>query len=603
MLGADLFSGAGGLSLGLEQAGVRVVLGADHSTAANQTHAHHFGGLTVDWNLADPAVVENLALLMRSARIDVLAGGPPCQPFSKAGRSKIRHRVRAGLRDPLDGRRDLWRSFLEVAELSRPRAVVMENVPDMALDREMFILRSMVLALERMGYSVETRIVQTSDYGVPQYRRRLILVALRDGLRFTWPAATTRPVTLRQAIGDLPPVEGGWRQEDGATGSIHYSGPVSTFQREMRVGEDDKLHGRIWDHITRPVRNDDREAFDLMDSETRYSDLPENLRRYRSDIFDDKYKRLEFDRVCRTITAHIAKDGYWYIHPEQNRTLTIREAARIQTFPDNFRFAGTPTAAFRQIGNAVPPRLGFAIGAAVRDALGHPAQALLPSRETISIELASWWRRQFKVGSPWLISASRWQVLMAEHLLDRCSDLVVQSIWPLLARWPQPQQVLADRASIITIGQWLGRERHAQDLLILASLLETRSPEKLTSSDLEDLVKERAVNPGLADIAALAGSPPERSDDEEPVVMTQAVVRVASRVLGEMSDKKNLLTDGRLAIARMIGFGDASREAHLALLEIGRSTCRPMIPICGECPLRLRCDFAKLHHVESRSDC
>jgi DNA (cytosine-5)-methyltransferase 1 len=601
LLGADLFSGAGGLSLGLEQAGVQVVLGADHSTAANETHAHHFGGLTVDWDLADTAVVERIARLMRSAHIDVLAGGPPCQPFSKAGRSKIRHRVRAGLRDPLDSRRDLWRSFLEVAELSRPKAVIMENVPDMALDREMFILRSMVLALERMGYSVETRIVQTSDYGVPQYRRRLILVALRDGLRFTWPAATTRPVTLRQAIGDLPPVKGGWRPADGSKGPLQYPGPVSTFQREMRRGEDGPLKNRIFDHITRPVRDDDLEAFELMDSETRYSDLPESLRRYRADIFDDKYKRLEFDRVCRTITAHIAKDGYWYIHPEQNRTLTIREAARIQTFPDNFRFAGTPTAAFRQIGNAVPPRLGFAIGAAVRAALSRPSQAL-PSREASSIALASWWRAQTRVGSPWLHGASRWQIVMAEHLLDRRSNLVVESIWPLLARWPQPKQALANRAVLIMIGRWLGRENHIQDLLILASLLEARSLEKLTTSNLEDLVKEQQVNPGLADIAALAGNAQERSEDEEPVILTQAVVRVASRVLGEISDKKNLRTDGRLAIARMIGFGDASREAHLALLEIGRSICRPTVPSCDECPLLPRCNFARLNHDKANSN-
>ena len=114
-------------------------------------------------------------------------------------------------------------------------------------------------------------------------------------------------------------------------------------------------------------------AFEHLDTKTRYSDLPEELKRYRDDIFDDKYKRLDADDLSRTITAHIAKDGYWYIHPEQNRTLTVREAARIQTFPDHFRFAGAPTAAFRQIGNAVPPRLGRAIGAAVAEVLASGA--------------------------------------------------------------------------------------------------------------------------------------------------------------------------------------------------------------------------------------
>ena len=127
---------------------------------------------------------------------------------------------------------------------------------------------------------------------------------------------------------------------------------------------------RVYDHITRPVREDDERAFELMDPKTRYSDLPADMRRYRDDIFDDKYKRLDENDLSRTITAHIAKDGYWYIHPRQNRTLTVREAARLQTFPDRFRFAGPPSAAFRQIGNAVPPLVGERLGRALRPVPG-----------------------------------------------------------------------------------------------------------------------------------------------------------------------------------------------------------------------------------------
>ena len=121
------------------------------------------------------------------------------------------------------------------------------------------------------------------------------------------------------------------------------SGPRTAFQRRMRDGCRAEDAQSVHDHITRDVRPDDAEAFALLGEGQTYVDLPEHLRRYRSDIFTDKYKRLAWDEVSRSITAHIAKDGYWYIHPEQHRTLSVREAARVQTFPDWFRFAGQPT--------------------------------------------------------------------------------------------------------------------------------------------------------------------------------------------------------------------------------------------------------------------
>src|SRR5215207_9155160 len=138
----------------------------------------------------------------------------------------------------------------------------------------------------------------------------------------------------------------------------------------QQVAVDDKH--KVFDQITRPVREDDARAFEAMDANTRYKDLPDDVKRYREDIFDDKYKRLDENNLSRTITAHIAKDGYWYIHPRQNRTITVREAARLQTFPDWYRFAGPPSAAFKQIGNAVPPLLAENLGDAIRQALEGP---------------------------------------------------------------------------------------------------------------------------------------------------------------------------------------------------------------------------------------
>jgi DNA (cytosine-5)-methyltransferase 1 len=593
LLAADLFSGAGGLSLGLEQAGMRVVLSADHDAEAVETHRHHFAGLAVDWDLGDPNVVERVASLMNAGNVDVLAGGPPCQPFSKAGRSGIRYRVRQGLRDPHDRRRDLWRSFVEVARLAEPRVVIMENVPDMALDREMFILRSIVLELEELGYSVEERVVDAWKYGVPQFRQRLILVAIKDGYHFEWPAEQRVKVTVNNAIGDLPRVDGGWRPDGGADGWAEYDQePRSSFQRAMRAGVATEDASKVFDHITRPVREDDLEAFELLDTKMRYSDLPPGLKRYRDDIFDDKYKRLDADNLSRTITAHIAKDGYWYIHPEQNRTLTVREAARLQTFPDYFRFAGPPSAAFRQIGNAVPPLLGEAIGRGVVEALAGEPATPMASEESGRL-LAEWFTQ--RAGSevvPWLVGSTRWQALAGEILLDRASTHTTRSIWPLVARWATAAEALAAADELMLIGSWAGKDSRAADLVTIAARVAELQETELSDDVLSTLVKEKLISETIADLVRLASTDGQEDVAEEPVLVAKGVLRVAARVNNDAVDQRNRLTDGRVAIARLVGYGRQSRVAHLALIELANTLCAPGRPDCAACPLRSRCLFA-----------
>jgi DNA (cytosine-5)-methyltransferase 1 len=581
ILAADLFCGAGGLSLGLEQAGMKVVVGADHDAEALETHGHYMPGMAIDWDLGDVDVVERIARLLRNNSIDVLAGGPPCQPFSKAGRSGMRFLVRQGTRESHDRRRDLWRSYLEIARLARPRVVIMENVPDMALDREMFILRSMVFELESLGYIVQERVVDAWRYGVPQFRQRLILVAMRDGQTFDWPAEAPRKVTLSNAISDLPPVAGGWRPKGGAEGWADYSGPRTAFQRSMRDGVPEADGGKVFDHITRPVRDDDAQAFELLDSESRYSDLPDHLKRYRDDIFDDKYKRLSGDDVSRTITAHIAKDGYWYIHPEENRTLTVREAARIQTFPDWFRFAGPPSAAFKQIGNAVPPRLGHAIGTAVVGALRAEA-SVRPSTEDVGSALATWFRNGHESSSPWFHSASGWHVMLGELLLDRVSPLLANSIWPLLEKRTTPKDLVAARAELHEVLGWIERDDRVGAVIRLAKELGTRT--HLMEDEIDSLVAKRLLPQSIADLAQLTAS-----EGEEPVVVTSGALRVATRFQRNSLGRKNQNSDGRIAIAKMVGYGPEARSAQLALLELGTDICQPTRPKCSECPLSASC--------------
>ena len=388
-LAVDLFSGAGGLSLGLHEAGWAVALAVDTDSKALQTHRHNFSGLALSRDLGDPAQRRELLQMLHGTEIDLVAGGPPCQPFSRAGRSKIRSLVLAGHRAADDHRRELWKAFLEMALEIRPRAVLMENVPDMGFGDDFLVIRTMIAELEQAEYHCELRLVDTWAHGVPQHRKRLILLARLDSNCFAWPKPVAQ-TNIEDAIGDLPELGD---STGGRALPYRRSRGLSAFAQRMRAGMPREL---VWDHMTRPVREDDREIFSMMDSRTLYTDIPEHLRRYSADTFDDKYKRLGWKELSRTITAHIAKDGYWYIHPAEARTLTVREAARIQTFPDVFRFAGTRSDAFRQIGNAVPPLLGEAAARALAPLdSGSVSQMANPLQEARR-DLTEWAKAQRK---------------------------------------------------------------------------------------------------------------------------------------------------------------------------------------------------------------
>jgi DNA (cytosine-5)-methyltransferase 1 len=338
----------------------------------------------------------------------------------------------------------------------------------------------------------------------------------------------------------------------------------------------------VYDHITRPVREDDVVAFRTMDSTTRYSDLDPELRRYRDDIFDDKYKRLDPHELSRSITAHIAKDGYWYIHPYQERTLTVREAARIQTFPDRVRFAGPPSAAFRQIGNAVPPILARRVGEAILAALERRERGYTSTFE-VSTKLAEWFQKQMgRRALPWLWATDRWQVVEAELLLNRARADVVHSIWPLLERWRTPEDTLQHGQQLKEIGSWVGRADRAEQVLAAATWF-AEQPGRLGTA--ASIAAAPHVPASVADLAVRVVPGPE----DDPVLANYGVLRVAARFSGEPVDQANKLSDGRLAVARMVGVDEVSNYAHLALIELAGSLCRAADPLCSDCPLNQSC--------------
>lgn len=566
-LAVDLFSGCGGLGLGLERAGIRIVAAADADPVALSTYAANLDSLVWCGDLADPAAF--LAFLQERGvtSVDVVAGGPPCQPFSRAGMSKIRSLVAEGTRTAEDGRIDLWRSFTTVIDALAPRAVMLENVPDMASWDDGSILLGIMQSLGDRGYAVEARVLQAERYGVPQHRQRLFVVARRQGA-FSWPRSSHIRIDLEAAIGDLPVIEAGSRQTE-----LPYDGPASDFQMRARRGVPRGSRGIVHDHVTRAVRRDDAEAFALLKPRQTYRDLPARLKRYRDDIFDDKYKRLAWDDVSRTITAHIARDGYWYIHPEQHRTLSIREAARLQTFPDIFRFCGHPSIQLRQIGNAVPPALGEAVARRVASALQSHESV---RRSTFGDALRVWLRRG---GGPLPAPGGQraaWAVLITELCIPRQAAAVrSQRLKAALDIAPDPQTAV-DRGEAI------------------ADVLGARSARRLSAA-AEAIIarhggcvpREESLLRGLPGIGAQTAAVIRSFGfGERTVLASEGARRVVRRVTGLPVSS---IWTSRLELLRLAGPAGPDVSFNAALVQLAETLCTPTSPACGHCPVSAEC--------------
>ena len=477
-LAVDLFSGAGGLSLGLHRAGFEVVLACDIRPDSIATHRHHFGGCSHQCDLSKPEVLEEISRTLNACGdIALVAGGPPCQPFSRNIRwRKHDEDVVDQHRELNQGRRELWESFLTVVENVMPRAFLMENVPDIALTGDQEVFRGIVSRAEGAGYRVHARIVHAWEYGVPQLRPRLFIAGTRIGysapLQWPEPVCTSveQAIPLEEAISDLPELLGDWWEQWGEHSS--YAGPRTPYQELMRKWLPVR-HDELPDHITRKVRGDDLDTFQLMrETGLRYHELADDQRRYsvtrrsaastsdpdsREHSFSNKYNILKPHEPCLTVTAHMSKDGYWYIHPKQNRTLSIREAARVQSFPDGFHFHGTPSNRFHQVGEAVAPLVGAALGGALLEAVidSEPHEEWTDPN-AVRDELVRWyreeggdallpWARQRENGVDLPDSLKAWRAFLGEFLVCRLPVQRQQTFWPqLMNRWSDHEAFLDD---------------------------------------------------------------------------------------------------------------------------------------------------------------
>jgi DNA (cytosine-5)-methyltransferase 1 len=570
----DLFCGAGGLALGLQDAGFSVLVGADNDRASVETHVSNLRGLGYYGDLSDPADLLAHLSAWGVDTVDLLAGGVPCQPFSRAGQSKLRSLVSQGARSVDDPRTHLWSSFLVVVEAVRPRAVLVENVPDLASWDDGGVLINLREGLRDLGYWTDARLLEAHRYGVPQHRARLFVVALHHEHRFSWPEPSPAS-TLRDAIGDLPSLPGGQHDE-----VVEYVGePRSQLQQRLRRGVPRDQRRLVFDHITRAVRPDDAEAFALMRPGHTYLDLPEHLRRYRSDIFHDKYKRLEWDELSRTITAHIAKDGYSYIHPSQDRTLSIREAARLQTFPDWYRFSGHPTSRYRQIGNAVPPLLAESLGRSLRALSAAPSHSRRAVADRFRDRLIRWHSGAARP-YPWRNGAPAWHVLMAEMCLHRTrADQVAPVYVRLVELAPTPADLVRRSAEARAVLRPLGLRWRTDNILAVAAELVRNCggvvPE--TKAELQRL-------PGVGDYVSNAVLCFARS--RRAVLLDTNTERIVSRIRGAESVRR---TQMRMDLYDLAGRPGPDRAFNYALLDLGGLVCRASKPTCATCPVRTLC--------------
>lgn len=329
----DLFCGCGGFSLGFERAGFNVLLGIDVWKDALSTFiSNHKDSriLEADLSVLSP---EETVPLIGGKNIDVIIGGPPCQGFSIAGKRIVN-----------DLRNKLYKNFVHFVEYYKPKAFVMENVPNILSIGGGIVRDSVLSDFSRLGYTVEYQVLTASDYGVPQNRRRAIFVGLQNGGHFKFPLPyDTQKVTAEEALSDLP-------ENSLEDGSLYTCEPKSQYQQLMRQNSSAVNNHQATIHNQRTI-----DIISLVPDGGNYKDLPEELRETRK--VHIAWTRLNSKKPSFTIdTGHRHHFHYCY-----NRIPTARESARIQSFPDDFYFTCSRTSQLKQIGNAVPPLMAEAI--------------------------------------------------------------------------------------------------------------------------------------------------------------------------------------------------------------------------------------------------
>lgn len=336
----DLFAGCGGLSKGFMDAGFDIIVGVDNDKAALETFKlNHNGAVALNADLSKQETFDEIKKIADDKNIDVIIAGPPCQGFSLSGPRNFD-----------DERNKLYLAVIEMVKQFKPKGFIIENVPGMATLYGGEIKNEILRRFKDMKYNIDCKVLCAADYGAPQMRKRLIFMGVREDIgevEFPKPKFTSETYrTCRDAISDLPSRE----FELGTEEDDYICKPQTEYQRLMRKNCN-VLHNHVATNHTKMVKD----TIALVPEGGNYKDLPEGWGKSRK--FNEAWTRYHGDKPSKTIdTGHRN-----HFHYKYNRVPTIRENARLQSFPDDFIFLGTKTQQNRQVGNAVPPLLGYCL--------------------------------------------------------------------------------------------------------------------------------------------------------------------------------------------------------------------------------------------------
>jgi DNA (cytosine-5)-methyltransferase 1 len=406
----DLFAGAGGLSEGFIRAGFKAIAHVEMNKDACDTlrtrsvyHAlksegkiEYYHEYLISekknkeefWNTVPSKITESVInkeisestiegifdkidYLLNGEKVDLIIGGPPCQAYSIAGRA----RDPKGMKE--DPRNFLYKHYVKFLERYKPKMFVFENVPGILSANNGEFLKKIFEAVREVGYELDTpkeKYLNAKDFGVLQDRKRVIIVGWKKEMSLGYPEFGKEENNFQisdDLFSDLPLLKTG----EGTLGAVGYTNQITKYLEQSKIRNGLEY---VTQHIVRPNNENDLEiyriAVDNWDNGRRlnYANLPPRLIKHNNlHSFKNRFQVVNGRGISHTVVAHIAMDGHYYIHPDkkQNRSISVREAARIQSFPDDFYFEGSRTAAFKQIGNAVPPLMAEKIANKIKEIL------------------------------------------------------------------------------------------------------------------------------------------------------------------------------------------------------------------------------------------